>query len=74
MPKLKTVEGSRLVKFLSKRGFQAVHQRGSHIFLKNEDGICETVPIHPGRKLPRGLILQILANTWISKETYNAEV
>jgi predicted RNA binding protein YcfA (HicA-like mRNA interferase family) len=74
MAKLKRVEGSQLVKFLVKRGFTVIRQRGSHVFLTNQYGVTEVVPVHAGQELPVGLVLRILKNTGIEKEDYNDNV
>tara|TARA_Y100000310_G_scaffold337264_1_gene423906 strand:+ start:1098 stop:1271 length:174 start_codon:yes stop_codon:yes gene_type:complete len=41
-------------------GFNILRQKGSHIFLKHQDGRTTTVPNHPGEKLDRGLLNKIL--------------
>jgi predicted RNA binding protein YcfA (HicA-like mRNA interferase family) len=74
MVKLKQVEGFVLIRFLVKRGFAVIRQRGSHVFLSRPDGVKEVVPVHAGKQLPVGLILKILKNTGIEKEDYQQNV
>ncbi|MAH46223.1 hypothetical protein CMI37_10360 [Candidatus Pacearchaeota archaeon] len=57
LPQLTAVE---LIKILKKMGFNILRQKGSHIFLKHQDGRTTTVPNHPGEKLDRGLLNKIL--------------
>ncbi len=69
--KLPLITGSDLCKILSKLGFKMIHQKGSHSIWTHPDGRSTTVPIHPGRKLPRGLIRKILKDIDLSVEDYN---
>jgi predicted RNA binding protein YcfA (HicA-like mRNA interferase family) len=41
-------------------GFQIVRTRGSHVFLRHEDGRVTTVPVHSGETLGPGLLRSIL--------------
>ncbi|MCL2475818.1 type II toxin-antitoxin system HicA family toxin [Candidatus Bathycorpusculum sp.] len=50
MPKREPLSGSKIIKALSKAGFQVVGQKGSHVRLKKKtfSGInIVIVPIHP---------------------------
>ena len=60
MAKLPLISAIELIKILSKIGFRAVRQEGSHVFLRHEDGRTTVVPNHPGEKLDRGLLNKIL--------------
>lgn len=51
MAKLPQLTASELIKILSKIGFKAIRQQGSHVFLKHDDGRTTVVPNHPGEKL-----------------------
>ena len=64
--KLPLITGKDLCKIVTKLGFQMVHQKGSHTVWKHQDGRSTTIPIHPGKKLPRGLIRKILTDIEIS--------
>ena len=68
--KLPLISGPNLCKILSKLGFNMVHQKGSHTVWVHPDGRSTTVPIHPGRDLPRGLIRKILKDIDLSVEDY----
>ncbi|MFV2040439.1 MAG: type II toxin-antitoxin system HicA family toxin [Candidatus Hydrothermarchaeales archaeon] len=46
------------------------HQTGSHTVWKHKDGRTTTIPIHPGKKLPRGLIRKILNDIDLPTEKY----
>ena len=68
--KLPLITGKELCKIVSNLGFIMVHQKGSHTVWKHPDGRSTTIPIHPGRKLPRGLIRKILTDIEISHDKY----
>ena len=74
MARLKRVEGIALVRFMLKRGFTIKRQKGSHVFLSNEAGVKEVIPVHSGKELPSGLILKILKNIGIDKDDYNKDI
>jgi len=60
MSKLPQLTANEFIKILSKIGFKTIRQKGSHIFLKHNDGRTTVVPNHPGEKLDRGLLNKIL--------------
>jgi len=46
------------------------HQKGSHTVWRHEDGRTTTIPVHPGKELPRGLIRKILKDIDLSVNDY----
>ena len=60
MSRLPVVGFRQLDKILLRLGFQAVRQKGSHVFYRHPDGRTTSVPNHPGRDLARPLIREIL--------------
>ena len=71
MAKLPLISAVELIKILSKIGFKAVRQEGSHVFLRHKDGRTTVVPNHPGEKLDRGLLNKILKkDIQISREEF----
>lgn len=62
-----SVTGSRLIKALSKLGFEVVRTRGSHHFLHHPDGRCTVVPVHRGETIGQGLLAQILRDCELSR-------
>lgn len=71
MSKLPQITASEVIKILEKFGFEVVRQRGSHVFLKNKEGVTTVVPNHPGEKLDRGLLNKILRkDVQISREDF----
>ena len=60
----KTFSGRQVVKALRKLGFTFHHQRGSHVFLHNEErNISVVVPLH--KELKKGTLNSILKKAGI---------
>jgi len=71
MGKLPQINAGELIKILGKIGFEIIRQKGSHIFLRHEDGRTTIIPNHPREKLDRGLLNKILKkDTQISREEF----
>jgi len=68
--KLPLISGEDMCKIVSKLGFWMVHRKGSHTVWKHEDGRTTTIPVHSGKKLPRGLIKKILKDVELPVEDY----
>jgi predicted RNA binding protein YcfA (HicA-like mRNA interferase family) len=63
-----SITGSRLIRILSKFGFEVVRTKGSHHFLQHPDGRCTVVPVHRGENIGRGLLAQILRDCEITRD------
>jgi len=59
-----------LEKVLLHLGFEAVRQKGSHVFYRHPDGRTTTVPHHPGRDIARPLIREILREVDLTPEEF----
>ena len=68
MSKLPALTGKEIVSLLKKAGFIVERQRGSHVFLKHEDGRATVVPVHSGETIGPGLLSKILRNMEMTKE------
>lgn len=68
MTRLPIVDFATMEKVLLSLGFQAVRQKGSHVFYRHSDGRTTTVPNHPGRDLARPLIREILREIELTAE------
>jgi len=53
---------------LKKVGFIVERQRGSHVFLKHDDGRATVVPIHSGETIGPGLLSKILRDVEMTKD------
>ena len=70
MTRLPIVDFREMEKVLLSLGFQAVRQKGSHVFYRHPDGRTTSVPNHPGRDLARPLIREILGEIELSPEQF----
>lgn len=68
MTKFQSITGSRLIRALRKLGVEVLRVKGSHHFLKHQDGRCTVVPLHRGETIGRGLLAQILRDCDITRE------
>ncbi len=70
MSRLPALGFRQMERILSGLGFQAVRQKGSHVFFRHSDGRTTTVPNHPGRDLARPLLREILREIELSVEDF----
>jgi len=70
MSELKPISAKKLLKVLSRMGFQTVRQKGSHIRLVHPDGRRVTVPIHPNQELDRSFIRMVIKEIKVTKEEF----
>jgi len=68
MTRLPRLNGKEVVRVLGRFGFQVVRTRGSHVFLRHEDGRVTTVPVHSGETLGPGLLRSILRDVELTTE------
>ncbi len=71
MSKLPIVSFAVMDKLLKSLGFEAVRQKGSHVFYRHEDGQTTTVPRHKGQDLARPLTRSILQDIELSVDEFN---
>ena len=65
---LGNISSRKLCRALEKLGFEAVRQKGSHVFYRHPDGRTTVVPVHKGENLGKGLITQILRDIDITTD------
>ena len=71
MPPLPIIRDKQLIKVLKKLGFSEHRRKGtSHLIMVHPDGLRTTVPIHPGKDMPRGTLKGILRDLEISTEGF----
>ena len=70
MSRLPLVDARRMEGVLLRLGFEAVRQKGSHVFYRHPDGRTTTVPHHPGRDLGRPLVREILREIDLSPDEF----
>jgi predicted RNA binding protein YcfA (HicA-like mRNA interferase family) len=75
MPRLPRISGEKTIRALTKLGFEAVRQQGSHVILKKktpEGEIGCVVPLH--RELAVGTLSGILKQAKITTEEFLKEL
>ncbi|MBM3775658.1 MAG: type II toxin-antitoxin system HicA family toxin [Acidobacteria bacterium] len=60
MSRTPRVTGRELIAALGRAEFKVMLVRGSHHFLRHEDGRGTVVPVHPGETIGPGLLHKIL--------------
>ena len=72
MPGLKSLTPKKVLKKLKRAGFVEIHQRGSHLTLKNnKNGRFATVPMH-SKDIPTGTLHNIIVKqVGLSIEEFN---
>ena len=60
MPKLKAIKVEKFIQILQELGFEEHRQKGSHKSFYHSDGRVLTVPFHPGKEIPVGLLSKII--------------
>jgi len=65
------VGGDELIRALERAGFVVVRIRGSHHFLRHEDGRRTVVPAHSGEVIGPGLLNKILRDSHLNLEDIN---
>jgi predicted RNA binding protein YcfA (HicA-like mRNA interferase family) len=62
------VTGAELIAALTKGGFQVIRVRGSHHFLRHQDGRTTVVPSHSRETVGPGLLHKILHDCQLTVE------
>ena len=68
MSSFPSMTGKDPIKALNKCGFKVIRIKGSHHFLRHEDGRRSVVPVHKNEIIGKGLLAQILRDCEISRE------
>ena len=70
MSRLPRVTGHQAVQASQSVAFELIRDRGSHHFLRHDDGRATVIPIHAGEMLGPGLLSSILKDATIDRETF----
>jgi predicted RNA binding protein YcfA (HicA-like mRNA interferase family) len=68
MSRIPRVTGSDLIAALAKIGFRVLRVKGSHHFLRHQDGRSTVVPVHSGETIGPGLLHKILRDCQLTVE------
>jgi predicted RNA binding protein YcfA (HicA-like mRNA interferase family) len=69
-PRLPRVTGKDALAALKKIGFIEVRRSGSHLILRNPDGVRVTLPVHGGGILHPAILRTILRDTGLTAEGF----
>ena len=67
MSRLPAVTGNQLVSALERASFVALRVKGSHRFLRHEDGWATVVAAHAGEAIGSGLLSKILRDCKLTR-------
>jgi predicted RNA binding protein YcfA (HicA-like mRNA interferase family) len=70
MTRFPSLEGKEIIALLKDHGFVVDRQRGSHCYLKHEDGRATVVPVHAGETIGPGLFAKILRDVDMTQEDF----
>ena len=62
-----SITGKELIAALKRAGFEIARVKGSHYFLRHDDGRTTVVPMHSGETIGPGLLSKILRDCDISR-------
>ena len=68
MTALPSVRGRDLVAALGRAGFKVVRIKGSHHFLRHDDGRTTVVPVHAGETIGPGLLSKVLRDCDLTRD------
>ena len=60
----------KVIKALSKIGFNIVRTHGSHVVLKHPDGRITVVPVHANEDIGVGLLLKIMKDAKLERTEF----
>ncbi len=72
MTRLPRPRGRQVIRALGKAGFALVRTKGSHHFLRHEDGRATVVPVHSGENIGPGLLGKILRDCEMTRDEFVA--
>lgn len=70
MSKLPGLTGKEIIVALKKIGFEVVRIKGSHHFLRHQDGRATVVPVHAGETTGPGLLAKILRDCELTRDEF----
>lgn len=70
MTKLNPLPPEKVVKFLRHIGFENIRQKGSHLFMRHQDGRTTVVPIHKGEEIGKGMLRKIIKDCELTNEEF----
>ena len=72
MPKLRPAKPHEIQRLLEKLGFRFIRQSGSHAVYRHSNGRWTTVPIHFGKDVAKGTLRNIIKDTGLTVDEFQA--
>ena len=72
MTKLPRLTGKKVVAALRRAGFDVIRIKGSHCFLRHQDGRVTVVPVHSAEIIGPGLMSKILHDCEMTQDEFRA--
>ena len=70
MGNIKSLSGKKLISILLSIDFTVIRVKGSHHFLKHDDGRITVVPVHKNENIGIGLMQKILKDIEMNKSDF----
>jgi len=67
---LRSLPARKVIKALSKLGFEVARKHGSHVVMKHGDGRITVIPVHAREKISVGLLLKIMKDAKLEREEF----
>jgi predicted RNA binding protein YcfA (HicA-like mRNA interferase family) len=71
MSRAPRVTGFEIIGALGRMGFRVLRVKGSHHFLRHEDGRVTVVPVHSGEIVGPGLLHKILRDCQLTADQFS---
>ena len=68
MSRYPAVTGRQLLVALQRMGFALIRVRGSHHFLRHNDGRKTVIPVHSGEMIGPGLLSSVLRQVQVTRD------
>lgn len=74
MSNLKSYSGKELLIILKRFGFEVIRIKGSHHYLKHDDGRATVIPTHSNEDIGIGLFMKILKDVEITRDEFEKNI
>ncbi|MCP4684536.1 MAG: type II toxin-antitoxin system HicA family toxin [bacterium] len=70
MTKLPRLTGKEVINALRKAEFEVIRVKGSHHFMRHQDGRTTVIPVHSGETIGPGLMSKVIHDCEMSSEEF----
>jgi len=68
--KLRPLPAIKVIKALENFGFKAIRKKGSHVILRNDEGVTIVIPVHSGEELGKGILMKIIRQAGLTRDEF----